>query len=360
MATNQQEPVSSILLVRLSAVGDVLFGLPALEALARAFPQARIDWLAEEKTRGLLEGHPALDRVLVFPRKTLAREFRRPWTWPAALARLWRHVAGLRARPYDLVLDLQGNMKSSLQVLLARGKRKIGFRKGGSKEGAWLWVKERVDPGPEGTHRIEKDLRLAAHLGIPAEFTRPALPVPDEARREARAFWEALPGEGPRIAVHPGSSAYNAYKRWPPSRYGETLAALAGDLDARIVLVEGRGEEDLVARVRERAGLSFPVFPQEKTLLQVAALLGEAHLFLGGDSAPMHLAHLQGIPCVALFGPKSPSVYGPYRVPSRILRYPTPCHPCRLRSCPVPLCILGVHPRQVIQAVRSLWEEIRP
>ncbi len=359
MTTDPKTPVSSILLVRLSAVGDVLFGLPVLEALARAFPQARIDWLAEEKTRGILEGHPALDRVLVFPRKTLSREIRRPWSWPSALGRLFRHISLLRSRRYDLVLDLQGNMKSALQVLLARGKRKIGFQRGGSKEGAWLWVKERVDPGPEGTHRIEKDLRLAAHLGIPADFIRPALPIAPEDRREGRRFWETLRGRGPKIAVHPGSSAYNAYKRWPAERYGEVLASLVEEMGARVVLVEGRGEEDLVARVRQSAGLPLAVFPQEKSLLQVAALLGEAHLFLGGDSAPMHLAHLQGIPCVALFGPKSPSVYGPYRVPARILRYPTPCHPCRLRSCPVPLCILGVHPRHVQEAVRSLWEEIQ-
>ena len=360
MATDAQIPPASILLVRLSAVGDVLFGLPTLEALARAFPEARIDWLAEEKTRAILEGHPLLRRVLVFPRKTLSREFRRPWLWPRALARLLRHLAALREDRYDLVLDLQGNLKSGLQVLLARGKRKIGFARTGSKEGAWLVVDERVDPGPEGTHRIEKDLRLAAHLGAPAEFRRPRLPVPESARREARAFWEALPGRGPRIVVHPGSSAYNAYKRWPAERYGQVLAELARELDAQVTVIEGRGEEDLVRRLQEGAGRSFAVFPQEKDLLQVAALVGEARIFLGGDSAPMHLAHLQGVPCVALFGPKSPRVYGPYRVPRRILRYPTPCHPCRLRSCPAPLCVLGIHPRHVTAAVRSLWEEVGP
>ena len=330
-----------------------------METLARAYPEARIDWVAEEKTRRLLEGHPSLDRVLVFPRKTLSREFKRPWRWPSALARLLRHLSLLRSRPYDLVLDLQGNLKSGVHVLLARGKRKIGFQRGGSKEGAWLSVRERVDPGPEGTHRIEKDLRLAAYLGLPAAFTRPTLPVGEEHRREARAFWEKVPGEGPKIAVHPGSSAYNAYKRWPASRYGRVLATLVKEMGARVVVIEGRGEEDLTARLQEAAGLSFAVFPQEKNLLHVAALVGEARIFLGGDSAPMHLAHLQGVPCVALFGPKSPLVYGPYKVPSRILRYPTPCHPCRLRSCPAPLCVLGIHPRHVIAAVRSLWEEIR-
>ena len=71
----------------------------------------------------------------------------------------------------------------------------------------------------------------------------------------------------------------------------------------------------------------------------------------------MHLAYLQGVPCVALFGPKSPSVYGPYGVPHRILRYPTSCHPCRLRSCPAPLCILGVQARRAVAAVESLLEE---
>ncbi len=360
MATDAKTQVSTILLVRLSAVGDVLFGLPTLEALARAFPGARIDWLAEEKTRSILEGHPLLDRVLVFPRKTLAREFRLPWKWPAALGRLFRHLRELRSRRYDLILDLQGNMKSGLHVLFARGKRKIGFARGGAKEGAWLFVGERVDPGPEGTHRIEKDLRLAAHLGIPAAFARPALPVREEDRRSAREFWKGVPGRGPRIAVHPGSSAYNAYKRWPAERYGRVLAALAEETDARVALIEGRGEEDLVRRLQEGAGRTFAVFPQEKTLLQVAALVGEARIFLGGDSAPMHLAHLQGVPCVALFGPKSPSVYGPYGVPARILRYPVPCHPCRLRSCPAPLCILGVHPRHVEEAVRSLLEEVEP
>ena len=337
-------------------MGDILLGLPVLEDLARAFPQARIDWLCEEKSAQLLEDHPRIDRLHVFPRRALSYHWARPWRWPRALLELARFFTNLRRYEYDGLLDLQGNLKSSLQVLLARSRRKIGFDRRGSREGAWLAVREQVDPGPARLHRIEKDLRLARALGAPGAYHRPSLGLDGPRRAAAEGFWQKVPGTGPRLVVHPGSSRRNAYKRWPAERYGAVVRRLREETDARVVMIEGPGEEELLHRAAA-GGARFTLFPRERSLREAAALIGSAHLFLGGDSAPLHLASLQGIPCVALFGPKSPARFGPFQVPARILRHPTSCHPCRLRTCPVPLCVKGIQPEEVVAAVLDLRAE---
>ncbi len=357
MATMERNP-EKILVVRLSAIGDVLFGLPGLEVLKKNYPFAEIHWLAEEKTRILVTGHDLVKRVIVFPRKELSYRLSRPWLWPKAVFQILSYLLELRREKYDIVLDLQGNLKSGINVWLSRGKRKIGFNRNGAREFAWLFVGEKVDPGSDDIHRIEKDLLLIKSITNDGDYIRPRLPGTREGKKSSVAFWESIEGNGPRIAVHPGSSAYNAYKRWPASRYGEAIKRIIEKHDARIGLIEGKNEGELVEAILRGNDGNIKVFPEEKNLLEIGEMVKEADIFLGGDSAPMHLAYLQGVPCVAIFGPKSPNVYGPYKVKKRVLRYPTTCHPCRLRSCRVPLCILGTHVRDVVGAVDSLIGDI--
>jgi len=156
-----------ILVVRLSALGDVLFTLPAVRALRRTYPDAVIDWVVEDKAATLLEGESCVDNVIVYPRRALARALRSPAAFVAALKALATHVTLLRRQAYHVVLDFQGNLKSALHTVAARGRRKAGFGRGLSKEASFLALSEVVRPHLDSPHRIDKAMALATVLGPP-------------------------------------------------------------------------------------------------------------------------------------------------------------------------------------------------
>ena len=161
-----------ILLVKLSSFGDVLHTLPTLEALRAAYPEGRITWLVEAAYAPLLSGHPALDEVWEAPRLRPGQFFR--GDNPAIFGGLLRR---LRSRDFDLVVDLQGLLKSALWVLLSRSPRKVGYDK--TREGSYLVLTERLPPYDPEAHAVWRYLNLARHLGAPeASPLPPPLPCP--------------------------------------------------------------------------------------------------------------------------------------------------------------------------------------
>src|SRR5262245_55106293 len=157
-------PSARVLLIRLSALGDVVFALETLASLKAERPDLRCDFLIEDRFASLLEGHPQLERVLVFPRRR-----------KAALPRALR---ALRAVRYDAVLDLQGNLKSAVHARLARAAQRLGYAKHASREGAWLLYGRRVAVPAEPRHRAERGLALLRALGLSGAAARPVLPRP--------------------------------------------------------------------------------------------------------------------------------------------------------------------------------------
>ncbi|MEZ5990313.1 MAG: glycosyltransferase family 9 protein [Planctomycetota bacterium] len=351
------------LILRLSALGDILFALDALEALARAEPDARIDWLVEDRWRALLEGHPRIDRLLVYERRALTHALPRPWRWPGLLARIWRHLRALRAERYDAVLDLHGNLKSGLHVLLSRARRKLGFMAPRAREGSWLFYRERLllpEPLP---HRAEEGLLLAGRL-VDRRLPPPEgdlLPRHPEAERAARTMLERHPaGAGPAVLLAPGTSHFAAFKRWPTTAFRALARTLADD-GCRVLLSQGPGEGPLVDAILDD-DLRGRVLVVDGAALGLEVLVETLRLVttcVAADSGPLHLAQAVGTPVVALFGPKDPDRYGPRGRRSIVLRYPVPCAPCGLRSCPAPLCVQAIPPAEVARAVHEILAEAR-
>jgi ADP-heptose:LPS heptosyltransferase len=341
----------SYLFIRLSALGDVIFGLETLAALKATRPDAEVDWVVEDRCAEVLVGHPDLRRVIVYPRRRLARAWRRPWLWPAAAAALARHVRALRARRYDAALDLHGNAKSGLHLLVARARRKLAFAPPASREGAARAAGEIVRLPSPLPHRAERGAHMLRALGLETGPRRPDLP-PEQG--DGDAFWRQAAGRGPRVVLIPGSSAFGAFKRWPAERYGELADRLVAATDARVAVSSGPGEEALAAAVRRgREGRLAALPGGGLGLMGLLAVLRRADLVIGGDTGPLHLASAAGVPVLAIYGPKDPALYGP-RGRSRVLRNPVPCSPCTLRTCPAPLCVLGVHVREVAEAALAL------
>jgi 3-deoxy-D-manno-octulosonic-acid transferase/heptosyltransferase-1 len=167
----------NILIVKLSAIGDVIHTLPALAALRRRYPDADITWVVEEAAADLLAGHPDLDRVLVSRRKAWLRDLRRGGI-AAPLREMRAFLRDLRSHPYDLVIDFHGLLKSAAIVLLSGGKRKLGYDS--LQEGSGLFYNEKI-PEDLGKHAVDRYLDFVRHLAVDQDGRDAAcLKVPPE------------------------------------------------------------------------------------------------------------------------------------------------------------------------------------
>ena len=296
-----------ILLVRLSAIGDVVHGLHGLAALRAVRPDAFVGWLVEDKARTLLEGHPDVDRVHVYPRRRWQRAFRHD---PAGVAReAAEFLAGLRGARYDVAVDLQGNLKSGVLSALAGVPHRIGLDRGCDKEGGHRFATERIRVPPDGFHRVDRVYRLLAPLGVAGAGGVRRVPIADEDRAEVDAFLNAgALAAGAFAVLHPGASKRGASKRWPTDRYGRFARLLRDRTGLPSVVTWGPGEEGLAAAVVAASDGAARLAPPLPRLAALAELSRRAGLFVAGDTGALHLAAFLGTPTIGLYGPKDPRV----------------------------------------------------
>lgn len=323
-----------ILIVRLSALGDVVHVLPALAALRAAHPDAFIGWAVEDRAASLLEGHPHLDRVHVVPRAAWSKVLRSD---PLSVLRsLRKTLRDLRRERYDVTLDFQSNLRSSALAWASGAPRRIGQPRPFAKEGSRALVTETPDAVPRDAHKIERNLALLEPLGL-ARATmmprpRPTLAEPAAARALADAF---AAGPGQRVIIHPGVSAFGALKAWREDRFADLARRLVAD-GARVFFAWGGAAEEALARSLAARAPGAAITPKTSSILELAAVLRRADLVIGVDSGPLHLAAAVGAPVLGLYGPKHPGTYGPFWTPSEVVRAGLECSPCRYRRCPRP------------------------
>jgi ADP-heptose:LPS heptosyltransferase len=334
--------LGSVLVIRLSSMGDVLFAVPAVTRLVQSGVAERVSWLVEDRSAALLGHVDGLHEVVVFPRRS-------PTRWP-------RHIASLLSRRDDALIDFQGNMKSRVQRAFLRSPRKIGFDAPMAKEGAQRGLTETVPPPARARHRIESNLALVTALGVPAMdgCPRPRLPTSPGARERTMQRLTTA-GGGPAVLLHPGTSAFGEIKRWAPARFAELADSLHEQHGARIFISAGPGEEALAASVREAMSGTARVIPPG-SFDDLIALLDAMDLVVAADSFPLHLANALGTPVVGLYGPKDPAVTGPYFDRSRVVRAGVACSPCTLRRCRDRICMDGLE----VDAVRAAADELLP
>jgi 3-deoxy-D-manno-octulosonic-acid transferase/heptosyltransferase-1 len=350
-----------VLLVRLSALGDCVHVLPALDALRRGLgPQAHLAWLVEEKAASLLAGHPELDRVLVLPRAA-ATELVRARRPIAALRRLSGFLGELRAERFDATIDFQGNLRSGLAALATGARLRVGFARGYCKESSHLLRNRNVAPASRRMHKVEKNLALVAALGIDTKEARPHLRLPGEARTRAAAlFAEQFPGHGPVVALHPGVSRFASFTQWAPERYAAVADALARGRAARSLVTWGPGERPLAEAVVAAAApeTGAVVAPETASILELAAIYERCAAVVGCDTGPVHLAAALGVPVVSLYGPKDPAIYAPWsareqRAADAIWKQ-VHCSPCTLRWCGNVICMEAIQAADVEAAVERV------
>ena len=344
-----------ILIVRLSALGDVVNTLPALTALRRGHPKAYIAWLVEDRVADILHNHPLLDEVIVFPRSKWQQSFSlRRGRW-RTLADCYQFFSALRARRFDMSIDFQGNAKSGFLTYMSGAKVRVGFDRRNSAEGNVVFTNRRVPIEDPHIVRAEKYLALARAAGGATGPVRAILPTwPAEAARAKALLREAGVTRRPLIVIHPGTSEFGAFKRWPPERFGQLARRLARHWNAGILVTWGPRERALAVKVASAAGRSAAVSPPTQSIRELAELIRQADLFISADTGPMHIAAALGVPVVALFGPKDPVLHGPYGERTRVVRADVDCSPCTKRSCGDVKCMRSITPEMVMAAVEEL------
>ena len=323
---------ASILLVRTSALGDVVHALPVLAALRRGFPEARIGWVVDEVFAPLLAGHGLLDELLPVP----LRRWRRGGAGRARELVSFRRR--LRAFQAEVAIDLMGNHKGALLARLSGAGRRIGARRSDRREPASaLWI-NRPTPSPRG-HAVDRGLSLLAALDL---STEPADFAPAEL-----ACGRGSMVETGHVLVHPGAAWGN--KRYPSERWGKVAKLVAERSGLPVRVGVGPGEKGLAEAVVAAAG-GAATCCDAPDLDRLAGAIRGARLVLGSDTGAVHLARALGVPAVAVHGPTDPALHGPYGVPAASVHHRLPCSFCHRRMGETKACLLGIPPEVIADA----------
>jgi lipopolysaccharide heptosyltransferase I len=332
-----------ILIIKPSALGDVVHTLPLLHLLRRRFVTAKISWLIAPSWKALIEKHPDLDEVILFDRKGLA-DLALGQDGMVRAIELSRELAD---RQFDLVIDVQGLLRSAALTWATHAPVRIGF--GYAREGAWLAYTHRVGTLHHQRHAVERYLDVAEALGCgrgPIAFN---FGVSASDYTAVASLLEGLP----RFAVLlPGTNW--ATKRWPIEYFAQLAERIRNDLGLPIVVAGANDAIPLAAQIPFDLNLAG-----KTTLPQLVALLERASLVIANDSGPMHIAAALNRPLVTMFGPTNPVRTGPYRRPNTVVQLDIVCSPCYSRNCSHTSCMRWLTPDMVLAQARCAIENDR-
>jgi heptosyltransferase-1 len=347
-----------ILIVRLSAMGDIIHALPAVTALRNTYPDATIGWLIEERWSELLctlrtprsgprsVERPLVDRVHAVDTKS--------WRSSPLSANTIGHilvgVSQLRAPRYEVAIDLQGAVRSAIMARLSKADVVYGEAQP-RENAASIWYSRQVIVN--GTHVIEQNMSMVEAV-VRTYLDLPAVDFPRDQTAEAHIDQLLHSANASTFAILNPGAGWGA-KQWPPERYGEVAMALATQ-GVMSFINFGPGEETLAhAAESSSRGTAKTVCC---SIAELIALTRRASLFIGGDTGPMHLAAALRIPVVGIFGPTNPARNGPFRTPSIILRSPESVTTHRRHTQPDE-GLLAIQPAQVVEAALELLENSR-
>ncbi|HEX2091282.1 MAG TPA: glycosyltransferase family 9 protein [Longimicrobiaceae bacterium] len=289
-------PGNRVCVVLLTGLGDVVNGLPLVNALKDHDPSLHVTWVVEPMPAPVLRPHPSVDEVVVYRKALGLRGIRE-------LAReLWR-------RRYDITLNLNVYTKSVWPTFLSRAPHRVGFDRARTFEGVWLAANHHLDPRPRG-HTLGMFLEFAEHLGIPVGEPEWRLAITGEERREQAEFFAGM--DRPVATVVPATA--NHRKDWLPDRWARVVDALERDFGFRVVLLGGRGEREtrIVREIMERTR-SRPLPAMGGPIRRIIWMLEGSALVVAPDTGPLHVARALDVPVVGLYGHTNPWRTGPYR-----------------------------------------------
>ena len=331
-------PGQRILIILLGALGDVVRGLAVVNALKSASPKSSITWLVEPASAGVVSLHKGIDEVLVFKRKD-------------GLQGVLQLMKDLRARSFDVTLDMQRHLKSGFFSWLSRSPRRIGFNPDDAKEWNWIFNTEYIEARGDSASKIDHYLSFVAKLGCPVPTTLDA-GLSHITLGSLSTEWRGrLPGRYAGVIL--GSSRYS--KDWPEEGYRGLLERWSVDGVDTVVLLGDRSKEELARRLEAGSSAVQVVNAVGKTSLEeLVGILHGAAVCVGPDSGPGHIAGALGVPHVTLFGPTPAGRNAPRGSEELSVVSALGCSPCRRRVCPGldKLCMRLISPELVMERLR--------
>jgi heptosyltransferase I len=365
---------SRILLIKPSALGDVVHTLPVLVKLRARYPRAQIDWLITPENAEVVRYHPALSNVVLFARRDFSKRGRR---WGAFLS-FFDLLKQIRSAKYELIIDMHGQVRSAFFALISSARVRIGFdrpvKRGltvsaehdlknipnhgwrGAREGSWIAYTHRIPIPTLDVHAIDRYLWVAPLLGL--DDNPPDLTIhlsPQATSKVNRLLMEqGVPVSKPLVVLVPGTIWET--KHWTI----EGFAGVARQFlqDGFAVALAGTMRDQQRCRQIAAAAPGTCDLSGKTTPADLAALIRRAEVAVTNDSGSMHVAASLGKPMVSVFGPTNPVHIGPYERPESVVRVDLPCSPCnyrRLSQCPFDhACMKQVTSAMVVERVRKI------
>lgn len=296
-AAATRTPPRHVCIVLLTGLGDVVHGLPIVNAFRRAWPETRITWVVEPMPAGILQPHPSIDHVIVFDKKAGI----------AGVRDLRRRMARER---FDVALNFNIYFKSIFATLFSGARERWTFGRDRARDGVWL-AGNRHLPARVRRHTQDMFLEFAEAVGVDPHPLEWRLVITPEEREQQRRLLERLDGRR-AVALVPASA--NAKKDWPAERYADVVNAIEHDLGARAVLVGGPGAREVrAARIIETQSDARPLWMMEDGVRRLIWIMDACAAAVAPDTGPLHIARALDTPVVGLFGHTNPWRVGPYR-----------------------------------------------
>lgn len=329
------QTVSSVLIIKPRAIGDVLLATPVIRNLRLKFPHLQIDFLCESFAADVVIGNPMVRDVITFHKKNDST---------VSL------ISRVRNKKYDVVIDLFGNPRTALITRFSGARYRIGF----PFRGRAYAYNIHVTPRGGEVHNVDFNLDVVRHFGIPIKSTKPEFPL-SQSHRDFADQWlnqKGITGTN-LVGINPSGGWYT--KKWNPESYARLADKISQQKEYTILFFWGPGEHDEVSRIQKLMTTKCFAIPQT-TLKEMGAFLQRCSYLISNDSGPMHIAASLGVPTLGIFGPTNPHLQGPYGEKNHWVRDETlDCLECNLTECPIGnICMKNLSTEVVFNAFQHL------
>ncbi len=322
-----------ILIVKPSSLGDIIHSLPLLKAIKEGLPEASVHWVVAKGFEDLLLEHPLLDRVFVINKQN----WKNPLKAPGTIKEILGIGKKLREERYDVVIDLQGLLRSGIITALSRAPVRIGFSD--AREMSPLFYNLKIEGGKD-IHAVDRYLKIASLLQI--QSSKIGFPLPPLGKNPVN--------ENRYFVIVPGARWQS--KRWPAEYFADVTKELA-KMEFRAVLVGAGSDIDLAEKITSLSETNVLNLAGKTNLKGLCSVIKDSTFVLTNDSGPMHIASALDIPVFAIFGPTSEIRTGPYGSKSRVIKSSINCRPCFKKRCNDIRCMYDVTPEEVVRTIKE-------
>ena len=341
-----KKPLRKILVIKPSSLGDIVHSLPFLNALRDSFPKAEIHWIIAKGLEGLLEGHPMINRLWIINKD----DWKRIKGVRTTIKELRSLFKSLKAERYDIVIDLQGLLRSGILAKATGAPVRIGFKE--AREGSRIFYTHTVKADRD-VHAVDKYLEMAKFLGCDTSEVKFPFPL------SFASFAAGEPVRGGQLSplsfqlpdkyavIVPGARWET--KRWSPERFGQ----LASMMHVKSIVVGGESDIDIADIVVRNSGSNAVSIVGRTSLKELIEIMRNARFVVTNDSGPMHIAAALNVPVFAIFGPTNPLRTGPYGKPHVVIRRELECSPCYKKKCKNIQCMELIGVKEVADIVRQ-------